>query len=248
MDTRKEQENKLSLGEKLSQWRLEYSPEGSARSVAYQTIRGKIISLDFKPGEPLSDKLLAEELGVSRTPVREALIMLAASNMVLLKPQRGTFVAPIDTERMAVEQFSRCALEKEIIRRAAPLLTKELIWQYEQNLRSYRHYVHSSLPERELQILELDNAFHRIAFTAAGQENSFLYMLGTMQHIERMRFLSVMVVSQENIYQDHLEIAQALKEGDAETALRALERHLNRYLDDLQIAREKFPSYFQLGE
>ena len=211
----REFENSPALSDQLTQWRMQHSAEGSARGVAYQTIRSKIISLELKPGEPLSDKLLADQMGVSRTPVREALIILAASKMVLLKPQRGTFVAPIDTERMAVEQFSRYALEKEIISRAAPLMTQELIWQYEQNIQAYRHYAQAGLPDRE--------------------------------HIGRMRFLSV-VMSLDAVYQDHLEICHALKEGDASTALVWLERHLNRYLDDLKVVREKYPEYFQIAE
>lgn len=243
----REFENSPALSDQLTQWRMQHSAEGSARGVAYQTIRSKIISLELKPGEPLSDKLLADQMGVSRTPVREALIILAASKMVLLKPQRGTFVAPIDTERMAVEQFSRYALEKEIISRAAPLMTQELIWQYEQNIRAYRHYAQTGLPDRELRMLELDNEFHRVAFTAAGREDSFFYMLNNMQHIERMRFLSV-IMSQDAVYQDHLEICHALKEGDAAAALVWLERHLNRYLDDLKVVREKYPEYFQIAE
>ena len=105
-----------------SHWRSRHSKAassiGNARERAYLIIRDKIIYMELKPGEPLSDKVLAKQLQMSRTPVREALILLSAYNMVVLKPQIGTFVAPIDTEWVAMEQFSRLAMEKEIIRQA----------------------------------------------------------------------------------------------------------------------------------
>ena len=244
----KEYEYSPALFAQWRDWRTRHAAGGSARDTAYQVIRDKIIRLEFKPGEPLSDRLLAEELGMSRTPVREALIILAAANMVVLKPQSGTFVAPIDTEWMAMEQFSRCAMEKEIVTLACSKITEELSWQYEQNLRMFHHYAGSSSPDRGIQLLALDNEFHKLAFTAAGRENNFFHMLGTMQHIERMRFLSVMVMDQNEIYADHLKISRAIIEGELDVALRCMEFHLERYLEDIKVLREKFPLYFQIGE
>ena len=229
-----------------SDWRIRHASGGSARDTAYQVIRDKIIHLELKPGEALSDRLLADELGMSRTPVREALIILAAANMVVLKPQSGTFVAPIDTEWMAMEQFSRCAMEKEIVAMACSRVTKELTWQYGQNMRMYHHYANSAAPDRSIRLLELDNEFHKFAFTAAERENNFFYMLGSLQHIERMRFLSVMVTNQNVIYADHMKISRALIEGDRDEALRAMETHLARYLEDIKLIREKFPEYFRI--
>ena len=76
----------------------------SAREVAYETIRSRIITMDIKPGDELNDRELAQELGISRTPMREALIMLNIAHMVVIKPQSGTHVAPIDLKLMEMEQ------------------------------------------------------------------------------------------------------------------------------------------------
>ncbi len=89
----------------------------SAREVAYETIRSRIITMDLKPGDELNDRELAQELGISRTPMREALIMLNIAHMVVIKPQSGTHVAPIDLKLMEMEQFARFTLEKEILNR-----------------------------------------------------------------------------------------------------------------------------------
>ena len=88
----------------------------SAREAAYETIRSRIITMELKPGDELNDHELAQELGISRTPMREALIMLNIAHMVTIKPQSGTYVAPIDLELMEMEQFARFTLEKEILK------------------------------------------------------------------------------------------------------------------------------------
>ena len=68
----------------------------SAREAAYETIRSRIITMELKPGDELNDHELAQELGISRTPMREALIMLNIAHM----PLSGTYVAPIDLKLM----------------------------------------------------------------------------------------------------------------------------------------------------
>ena len=220
----------------------------NARETAYQIIRDKIIRLELRPGEPLSDKQLAEELNMSRTPVREALILLASLNMVVLRPQIGTFVAPIDTDRMEMEQFARYALEKEVMTQAAPQLTDEHRWLYSENLRAYRHYSRTEFPDRAGLLLSLDNDFHRIAFTAVGKEANFDLMLRTLNHVERMRMLSLAGLIVEETYLDHEAIHSALLAGKLPEALEALRIHLNRYKANLPYLQEKFPAYFSLGK
>jgi len=226
-----------------------YVAAGSnARETAYRTIREKIIRLELKPGEPLSDKQLAEELDMSRTPVREALILLASSKMVILRPQIGTFVAAIDTERMEIEQFARFALEKEVMTQACPRLTDEHRWLYAENLRAYRHYSGTEVPDRVGMLLTLDNDFHRIAFTAVGKEQNFELMLQAMNHVERMRMLSLATMSKDEVYRDHEAIQSALLSGRLPDALEMLETHLNRYKANLPALEEKYPEYFNLGK
>ena len=79
----------------------------SARDTAYQTIRSRISTMELKPGEPLNDRELAEERGSSRSPMREALLMLNLARMVDIKPQSGTHVAPINLKLMEMEQLAR---------------------------------------------------------------------------------------------------------------------------------------------
>ena len=101
----------------------------SAREAAYETIRSRIITMELKPGDELNDHELAQELGISRTPMREALIMLNIAHMVTIKPQSGTYVAPIDLKLMEMEQFARYTLEKEILNRELEIMGCECLSQ-----------------------------------------------------------------------------------------------------------------------
>ena len=157
----------------------------SARELAYQTVRSRIITMELKPGDPLNDRELAEELGISRTPMREALIMLNIAHMVVIKPQSGTYVAPIDLKLMELEQFARYTLEKEILNRVRGQLTPEQEADYRLNIEEYRQLEAApEAPQRETRLLELDNAFHRKAFEICGMEAHFDHMLSTLQHVE----------------------------------------------------------------
>ena len=79
----------------------------SARETAYQLIRSRIINLDLKPNDVLNEKELVEEMGMSRTPIHEAIIMLSLEHLVSVRPQSSTFVAPIDLKMVGIEQFNR---------------------------------------------------------------------------------------------------------------------------------------------
>ena len=145
----------------------------SAREAAYETIRSRIITMELKPGDELNDHELAQELGISRTPMREALIMLNIAHMVTIKPQSGTYVAPIDLKLMEMEQFARYTLEKEILNRIRGRLTGEQEAAYRLLIERYRVLESDPYAEnRETRMLDLDNAFHRRAFELCGMRST----------------------------------------------------------------------------
>lgn len=75
-------------------------PKGTGSRKVYEVLRGKILRLELKPGSDLDEASIVEMLKVSRTPVREALIRLSAEDLVVLLPNRGARVAPMELERM----------------------------------------------------------------------------------------------------------------------------------------------------
>ena len=220
----------------------------SAREQAYQTIRSRIITMELKPGDPLNDRELAEQMGISRTPMREALIMLNIAHMVTIKPQSGTHVAPIDLKLMEMEQFARFTLEKEILNRIRGRLTAEQEAAYRLNLESYRQLEREPGAERrEIRMLDLDNAFHRMAFTLCGMEEHFDHMLSTFQHIERLRKFSLQTNENKSVCDAHTRILEMVLHGTAEELGEALESHLNRYKLSVEQARSVHPEYFTEG-
>ena len=79
----------------------------SARDYALRVLKGNIISLDLKPGTPISENDLAAQLGISRTPVREAIIELSKAYIIEIYPQRGSFVSLIDPKMVEEARFLR---------------------------------------------------------------------------------------------------------------------------------------------
>ena len=166
----------------------------SAREAAYQTLWGRIVTMELKPGDPLNDRQLAEEMGISRTPVREALIMLNIAHMVTIKPQSGTYVAPIDLKLMRLEQFARFTLEKEMLFHVYKHCKPEHIAAYRASIQEYEQAAAApDSPLKNSHMLEIDNKFHRLSFEFCGMEEHFDHMLSTFKHIERLRLFSLML-------------------------------------------------------
>ena len=217
----------------------------SARELAYETIRTRIITMELKPGDPLNDRELAEQLGISRTPMREALIMLNIAHMVVIKPQSGTHVAPIDLRRMELEQFARFTLEKEILTRLCGRLDPRQEAEYRDSIESYRRLEATpEAPNRESRLLDLDNAFHRKAFELCGMEMHFDHMLASLQHVERIRKFSLQTNENKSVCAAHTRILDAVVQNDTQELSRALESHLNRYKVSVEEAKRSHPDYF----
>ncbi len=217
----------------------------SAREAAYRTLWDRIITMELKPGDPLNDRQLAEELGTSRTPVREALIMLNIAHMVTIKPQSGTYVAPINLKLMRLEQYARFTLEKDILLRLCPSRTDAQLAAYRENIRLYEELSREiCTPAVNGRLLEVDNAFHRLAFEFCGMEDHLDHMLSTFKHIERLRMFSLMTGENESVPLQHGRIADALEARDAAALEAALSEHLRRYEESVREARRTNPDYF----
>ena len=103
----------------------ERSADESARDYALRMLKKNIVSMAIKPGEMVSEKEIAMQLGISRTPVREALQDLAKWQMVEILPQRGSRVALIDYALVEESRFLRLVLEKAIVELACGMATPQ---------------------------------------------------------------------------------------------------------------------------
>lgn len=217
----------------------------SARDIVYKMLLEKILLMELAPGEALSDKVLTEKLGVSRTPVREALMRLNIENLVVVRPQSGTFVAPIDLELIEIEHFIRGALEKEMFKTAHENLNDEYIALYEENLHLYEFYKNSLSTEKEAKLLKLDNDFHKIPFIMNKKERYHEKIMTNMFHSDRFRVLSLKVDSSfDNVHEDHKRIYQLFVKGDIKELGDKIDNHMSLYMSHIKNLKNEHPSYF----
>lgn len=213
----------------------------TAREYALRHIRENIISLKLKPGSIVSENELAKELGISRTPVREALQELQKINLIEVYPQRGSFIARIDFSIVDEMVFLRKVLEKAIVEELCSTITQEEIQELEKNIQLQEFYLDKKNPEK---IYELDNEFHQMLFIMSNKERIYKLMEGTQGHFDRIRALSVHSVKDIKIVTDHKAILNAIKIGDKVLAEEFILKHLSRYKLDQQEIIEKYPDYF----
>lgn len=146
-------------------------PAGPALSLAeqaYRALRDRLIMLDIAPGEPLHEGRLAEELGVGRTPLREAMKRLEIDHLVASYPRRGTFATPVDITELAAVSEVREPLEPLAARAAAERATAEVCAE----LRAAREGIEAlaaQTPWRE--VMAQDLAVHRLLYRAAGNHH-----------------------------------------------------------------------------
>jgi DNA-binding GntR family transcriptional regulator len=217
-------------------------PRETAREYVYRTIKANIVSLDLPPGTMVSETELSVELGVSRTPVREALIELNRSNLVEIYPQRGSFISLIDSELVDEARFLRLVLEKAMVELVCDSATQEMLSGLEENLRLQEFYLENTSPEK---ILELDNEFHKLLFLICKKEYSYK-MLETMSvHFDRVRSLSISAIRDKKIVSDHKELIDAIKSKDKEMAKTIITKHLTRYKIDEEALKKEYPQYFK---
>ena len=213
----------------------------SAREYALRQIRENIISLKLKPGSAVSENELAKELGVSRTPVREALQELQKINLIEVYPQRGSIISHIDFDVVEETVFLRKVLEKAVVEELCDCITEEDLLELEKNIKLQEFYLDNRSPQK---MIELDNDFHRALFVMCNKERIYNLMNGMLGHFDRIRTLSLYSVKDIKIVADHKAIINAIKAGDKEMAAGLIVKHLSRYKLDQNEIMEKYPEYF----
>jgi len=208
----------------------------------YERLRRAITTLELAPSEALSEKDLAQKLGVSRTPVREALIRLADEGLIDILPQRGSFVAPIRLKDVEDAQFIRETLEVAVVRRLAGHATQASLNAARENLREQEQAVRDG--DRAL-FLELDEAFHRTLCEAAGLAKSWRVIQTVKMQMDRVRFLSLPEAGLlRTLMNQHRAILAAVAGGDATVAADQMAAHLQLVLRTVRKLSAERPELF----
>ena len=214
------------------------------RDYAIRVIRDNIVQLELEPGCMLSENELASELGISRTPVREALIDLAKVKIVEILPQRGCRVALIDHSIVKEAFFLRTVMEAAIVELACDVATEEDLEKLDENVKLQTFYV-QNMNHAADKLFELDEEFHKQLFMLCNKNQIFEMIKSLSVHMERFRRMSLIAVKEIRIVSDHADILEAIRAKDAEKARSLTKKHLNRYQFDLEEVQGKYPTYFK---
>ena len=214
----------------------------TGREYVLRILKENIVMLELEPGSRISENELAAEIGVSRTPVREALIELSKSKIVEIYPQRGSYVSRIDWGLVEEAQFMRVTLEKAVIRLACQGLSEEKLEVLEKNVKLQQFYIDNNDIK---ELLELDNEFHKELFVLTNKVHIHRLMDNMTLHLDRLRTLRTKAVDQRYVVDDHVAILDAVRRRDPDKGEREMELHLTRHEIDKDILRNKYPQYFK---
>lgn len=216
------------------------SSKQSNRRVIYETLRRKVLTLDLRPGESLSEKDLAADLGVSRTPVREGLILLAEDGLVQVFPQIGSFVSRVDMQRVTDAQFLREAVELTALEDVPEDPDAGLLGELEENLAAQR-----SAGDDVEEFFTLDERFHHALLRLSGHERAWPTVVSAKGHLDRARRLGLYESSPPRVFADqHVEILEAVRHHDLALARTTMRHHLREVFADVERIRAREPDLF----
>ena len=214
---------------------------GRAAPQAFERQREAIVSLQLAPGTVLSRAALARQLGVSQTPVRDALMRLAAEGLVEVFPQHATVVSLIDLEAVRAAHFLRRAIELEIVRDLAMSRSDALVASLRASLERQRHI--GKTGDLEPFSAE-DQHFHWILYEAACVQDLWHLARHRRGQMDRLRRLHL--PERRNIQiviEEHQAIADAIAEREPELAQAFLRKHLSGTLANIENLCARFPEY-----
>lgn len=214
----------------------------TGRAYALRILRHNIIETELLPGSMLSEKEIAEEIGLSRTPVREALIELSRSQIIEVLPQRGSRVALIDMAQVEESSFFRRAMEIAVAKLACQMATPEDFIEMEGILKLQDFYIQN---RAQSQMLESDNTFHKHIFKIVNKMQCYEMVQNLSIHFDRVRRLQLNTVKDNKIVKDHWDIFNAIKNNNVDEIEHLITHHLTRFqVDEVEI-RKLYPAYFK---
>ncbi len=208
------------------------SPPTSLSQKAYDLIRHKIISLDLPPGAVINESALREELGLGRTPIREALQRLAREKLIVIIPRRGTFVTEIGITDLHRLFEARLVLEG-FAARLASRRGKPYHWQQMEEV-----LAQAELPDVGPEdLIAIDEACHKIMYDAA--DNKFLRdtLISLYALSLRLWYYALFEIGgMHEAVLEHARILEQLRAGNEEAAERLLVEHIQTFQTTIQQA------------
>ena len=216
-------------------------PVGSARDRAYQGIRTSILDLTLQPGTLLSENEIAANFGISRTPVREALVLLAKEGLVQVAPKTGTFVARVDLAEVIEAQFFREAVEMASLASLTPPFDDTAMQQLRDNLRQQ-----NGVGDDWHAFFRLDETFHSLLMELAGHGASWKFVAAAKGHLDRARWLGLATLHESTAVRigEHHAIFDAVENDQLDDASILLRQHLRNVFADIETIKASSPDLF----
>ena len=198
------------------------------RDVVFETLRDAIIKQVLKPGERLMEIQLADEMGVSRTPVREAIRKLELEGLVVMVPRKGAYVAGVSMKDIHEVYEVRAALEMLAVSLAAERITDEELDALERQVLRESE-AEANADEHSLDnIIYIDSSFHDIIYQAAHNQRLVQFVNILQEQLQRFRaaYLSRPGRSKTAL-EEHKQIVEALAERNGELAAKLAKEHID---------------------
>ncbi|HPO58516.1 MAG TPA: GntR family transcriptional regulator [Anaerolineaceae bacterium] len=205
--------------------RLDTSEDKGLSHWVTVSLQEAILNGQFEPGEKLDQDLIAAQLQVSRTPVREALKVLASEGYVEILPYRGAFIPRVSQRDIYDVYEIRWLIEPEVVRQATPLIPDALILQFEE---TFEQQTAASGKWSERQVLDTDQSFHAL-FTRHCQNQLIHEFLNKLNHrIFRVRNFAFRQPGThlEVSLHEHCAILEAVRQRDPDRAAELMQTHL----------------------
>jgi DNA-binding GntR family transcriptional regulator len=211
----------------------------SLRDIALDSLRAAIISGDLQPGAHLKERELAKMMGISTTPIKEALRMLSHEGLVETLPRKGTYVSAMVNASIEEIMMLKANLEGLTARLAAAKITQEQLSELEEQVRRLEELSKQQDTER---LAEENSRFHAMIHRFAGNPivNQMLTNVDAFDRAFRKRALQYMSEVEEG-FAEHKQIWEAIRQRDPELAEQSMKQHIMRTAESVlkQAANEE---------
>lgn len=197
----------------------------SLRGRVFNKLRDDILSGKLKENDELREAAVGEELGVSRTPVREAFRQLELEGLIRIIPNKGAYVTGISASDVADIYEIRSLLEGLCAKWATKRMPKDKVEELEETILLSEFHLSKGHYE---QLTELDNRFHMLLYEACGSKILTHQLKDFHQYVQKQRqqTLSNVERSKEAVI-EHKAIMEAVRDGNAELAEKLADQHIN---------------------
>jgi DNA-binding GntR family transcriptional regulator len=205
----------------------------SAVNRVYEQVKGMAVGYEFKPGERLNEVDLSRNLGVSRTPLREALTRLSTEGLLRFMPGKGYFCRDLDVREIFDLYELRKTIEVAAIRLAVQRATTEEI----DSLVAFLDETGPDSGSRSTEeLVRLDEAFHERLLGMSGNAEMLRVLDNVNARIRFVRWIDMRRGDRPRTQREHREVLVRLRERDEAACVAILEKHIDRRLDQITSA------------